>query len=171
MHSIINPKLILEKGFVYPVDKNSPINADEQLQQVGIDLRLASASMVVGSGVLTLNKEATIKPTLVPLPDTDASFFFQAGRQYSLDFMEGISVPEDMAALIIHRSTINRTIGLVLSGVYDPGFRSSGPSGAIFRPNVDVRIERGYRMAQVLFWSASAANLYDGQYQDEGQTK
>jgi deoxycytidine triphosphate deaminase len=90
---------------------------------------------------------------------------FEAGKQYALDFMEDVTVPDNMAAFIVHRSTINRTIGTITTGVYDPGFRSDAGCGAIFRPLSNVQIQVGYRMAQIIFYTASAASQYDGQYQ------
>jgi len=165
---IVSPAEILEKKIVYPIEEGSPIIVDgehNQLQQVGIDLRLNKAFKVFGKANLTLDSETTIKPSLIEMQKNDNCYFFEANKQYSIDFMEDVEVPEDMAAVVVHRSTINRTIGTVVSGVYDPGFRSKGGCGAIFRPSVDVRIEVGYRMAQIVFFSAESASLYNGQYQ------
>lgn len=166
MTAIINPAEILEKGIVYTAKGVREINKDEQLQQVGIDLRLARASKVTGTATLALNKKHTVKPAFMDLRPTNGFYMFKAGELYSLDFLEDVNVPENMAGMITHRSTVNRTIGTINSGIYDAGFRSSGGCGAVFRPNTDVKIEIGFRLAQILFYTATSANLYDGQYQD-----
>ena len=165
---IISPAQILEKGIVRAADGYPEIVVEgvhNQLQQVGIDLRLAKVYRVAGRGALRLEKRDTVVPELLPMVAHDGIFGFDPDYQYALDFMEDVAVPEDMAALVIHRSTINRTLGTVLSGMYDPGFRSVGGCGAIFRPSSYVTIEVGYRMAQIVFFSAESASLYNGQYQ------
>lgn len=172
MTAIINPKEILEKGIVYPVAGYSDIvtsGNENQVQQVGIDLRLAKAYRVAGSAILSLNKEDNVRPQLFDMQmfalGNDDYYMFEAGKQYAIDFMENVEVPPDMAAMVVHRSTINRTIGTIVSGIYDPGFKSEGGCGAIFRPNTNVQAQVGFRMAQIVFYSASAASMYDGQYQ------
>lgn len=165
MTAIINPALVLDEGVVFTAEDIPEIDREEQLQQVGVDLRLAKASRVVGSAHLTLDKSQTKKPDIIPLQVNNNSYLFKAGQLYSIDFMEDVNVPDNMAGIVKHRSTINRTIGTIESGVYDPGFRSAGGCGAVFRPNCDVVIEIGFRCAQIMFFSATSANLYDGQYQ------
>jgi deoxycytidine triphosphate deaminase len=165
MKSIISPKEILERKIVYTAPQVLEINVEQQMQQVGIDLRLAKASWISGLAEFT-NNTTTLKPSSFEMQIVDNCYFFKAGMQYSLDFFEDISVPEDMAALIINRSSINRYSGVITSGVYDPGFRSKGGCGAMFRPTLDTKIEIGFRVAQVMFFAAESASLYAGQYQD-----
>ena len=167
--AIISPKEILEKNIVYVssgpsivVDDNNPEN---QIQQVGIDLRLIKAYKIAGPAEFYVSKK-TIKPELVELPINDNCYLFKAGEQYAIDFIEDVIIPSDMAALIINRSTVNRFSGTITSGVFDPGFRSKGGCGAIFRPTYTTKIEVGFRMAQIVFYSASSASLYAGQYQN-----
>lgn len=161
---IISPKEILEKKIVYTAPGAPEIDIKEQMQQVGIDLRLARAQLV--KGIARFTKGATDKPLFHDLQVSNGCYLFKAGEQYSLDFYEDVSVPEDMAAQIINRSSINRHSGVITSGVYDPGFRSKGGCGAMFRPTIDTTIEVGFRVAQIVFFSAESATLYDGQYQD-----
>lgn len=169
--AIISPLEILEKKIVYVEDGELITSGDEnQIQQCGIDLRLAKAYRIAGAVEFFTTKKS-IKPNLLEMPITDNCYLFKAGQQYSLDFLEDITVPEDMAALIINRSTINRFSGTVSSGLYDPGFRSKGGCGAVYRPTIDTKIELGFRMAQVVFYSAKSASLYNGQYQDSKEKK
>ena len=164
--AIISPLEILEKKIVYVDGGELILSGDEnQMQQCGIDLRLAKAYNISGPTEFFVSKKST-KPDLFPLAISDNCYLFKAGQQYALDFVEDISVPEDMAAMIINRSTINRFSGTISSGVYDPGFRSKGGCGAVYRPTRDTKIEIGFRMAQVVFYTAKSASLYSGQYQD-----
>jgi deoxycytidine triphosphate deaminase len=162
---IVSPKEILERGIVSATAGAPEIDVSQQMQQVGIDLRLARAQRVEGLVEFT-NNTTSLKPNFYDMQIIDNCYFFKAGSQYSLDFFEDISVPEDMAALIINRSSINRHSGVITSGVYDPGFRSKGGCGAMFRPTINTKIEIGFRVAQVMFFTAESASLYNGQYQD-----
>jgi deoxycytidine triphosphate deaminase len=162
MKAIVNPKHILEQNVVY--SKDMSINESEQLQQSGIDLRLKKAYRITGAAEFRLT--TSVKPSAIELQLVDNCYLFKAGEQYSLDFVEDVSVPEDMAALIINRSSINRNVGFCTSGLFDPGYRSQGGCGAMFRPTIDVKIEKGFRMAQIVFFRSEAASLYNGQYQD-----
>jgi deoxycytidine triphosphate deaminase len=167
--AIVNPKEVLEKGIIYVesgptiiVDEENPEN---QCQQVGIDLRLAKAFKIVGPVEFSVSKKTT-KPNLIEIAPVNGYYYFESGEQYAIDFIEDVRVPADMAALVINRSTVNRFSGTVTSGVYDPGFQSKGGCGAIFRPTYSTKIEQGFRMAQIVFYRASSASLYSGQYQN-----
>jgi deoxycytidine triphosphate deaminase len=160
----VNPQLLLEKQIVKAAT-GCPALTSDQLQQNGIDLRLAKAERIVGNLALYANG-TTHKPDLVDMQTTNNTYLFRAGEQYSLTFMEDVEIPSGMGALIIHRSTINRFAGTILSGHMDSGYNSKGGCGATFRPSSDTTIEIGARVAQIIFDEAEAASLYNGQYQD-----
>lgn len=160
----INPKVLLERGILKAAPSQPPLTID-QPQQNGIDLRLASAEILVGKLELYASGKS-IKPSFHELQLTNNCYLFKAGQQYSLTFMEDVDIPSDMGALIIHRSTINRFSGIIISGHMDSGFRSQGGCGATFYPSRDTIIEVGARVAQIIFDSAESASLYNGQYQD-----
>jgi len=162
---LLNPKKALDEGWLYASPNAPSINIEKQLQQSGIDLRLKMAEKVVGAGVLSENKQESQNPSLVELQLVDDFYLFKGGETYSLTFMEDVKVPENAAALVIHRSSINRFFGIITSGLYDAGFFSKGGCGAVFRPNTDVKIKVGTRVAQIIFFSAESATLYNGQYQ------
>lgn len=162
---LLNPKNILDENLVYATDPTLPINISKQLQQSGIDLRLKAAEKVVGTGVLSENKQECQNPSFVEMQLVDGFYLFKAGETYSLTFMEDVKIPENAAALIVHRSSINRHFGIITSGVFDGGFYSKNGCGAVFRPSTDVKIRVGTRVAQIIFFSAESATLYNGQYQ------
>jgi deoxycytidine triphosphate deaminase len=166
--AIINPLEVLERKVVYTIDSAPAIfttGPESQIQQVGIDLRLAKAYRVHGPVEFYTSKKS-VKPELTELQLTENCYLFKAGHQYSIDFLEDVNVPEDMAGIVWHRSTFNRFSGNLMSGWFDPGFKSQGGCGAVFRPSLDTVVELGFRMAQVVFYSASSASLYSGQYQN-----
>ena len=170
--AIINPKIILDNGWVRPFEGRSPIIIDPNdgecaLQQNGIDLRLDEVQVADGASVFTLGKKADIRCKYYKLePDSDNNRFpLFPDRQYALDFMELVDVPENMFAYIFVRSSLNRYSGIFLTGAWDSGFR--GRLGGIFRPYIPTFIERGVRVAQIVFFSADTHRMYEGQYKDQ----
>lgn len=164
----INPKKILEANYVKPAPNAPPLILEGdncQIQQSGIDLRLAKAEKVVGIAELYNDKSLDIRPSYLPMQVVENCYLFQAGEQYSLTFMEDVEIPGNMCATIFHRSTINRGVGTIFSALFDGGFKSKGGCGATFRPLVNTKIEIGTRLAQIVFEDAETASLYNGQYQ------
>lgn len=163
--AIVNPEILLNEGVVYSA--STPIDRKEQLQQVGVDLRLNKVYKVVGDTTLKLQKADCKKASFVEVvPDEDGVFHFEGGELYNVDFIEDVKVPAGVAGFVKQRSTINRTIGTVESGWYDSGFESKGGCGAVFRPLKNCSIEHSYRLGQIVFWYGDNATMYDGQYQN-----
>lgn len=169
--AIVDPKYVLDQGWVTPFNEFPDIVVDSEdgecaLQQNGIDLRLAEASMAIGNSRFTLYKEEEERCSYHPLqPDQKSIFTFQAGKQYAVEFMEWIDIPENMSAYILMRSSFNRYSGTLLSAWWDSGFR--GRLGCIYRPSVDTTVEFGVRMAQVVFIRSDSCRSYEGQYKDQ----
>lgn len=161
----VNPKLILEKQYIKPAD-NMPEIEDKQIQQNGIDLRICKVERV--TGIYHLGKNGNlVNPTFTEiLPGDDGFFFFDPNCFYNITFMEDCFIPSGMCAQVIHRSSLNRHVGVVFSGLMDSGFCSKGGCGAVFRPQLPCKIEYGTRVAQIIFDTGEEATLYNGQYQN-----
>ena len=169
--AIVNPKWILDNGYVKPFDGNPAIVTDPNdpecaLQQNGIDLRLDTVQAADGATRFSLGKKRDTRCTYYPLePDAQNDFLFFPGKQYAVDYMEWVEIPQGTAAYIFVRSSVNRYSGVLLTGLWDAGFR--GRAGAIYRPYIPTTVERGVRMAQIVFFRADSYRPYEGQYQDQ----
>jgi dUTP pyrophosphatase len=169
--AIVNPKTILDLGAVRPYEGRPPIIIDPRddecaLQQNGIDLRLDEVQAADGTTIFTLHKKNDMRCKYYKLEsDAEGMFRLYPGKQYALDFFEEVNVPKDMAAYIFVRSSLNRYSGIFMTGLYDTGFK--GRIGGIFRPYVPTFIERGCRVAQIVFFNADSHRAYEGQYQDQ----
>jgi len=165
---IINPKKIIEDKII-TFDPDYPM-IPEQIQQVGIDLRIDKASYILGKAVLTDDKDERIMPEYREMELGDNDYYhFIAGRAYAIDMMEYVRVPANMMALITHRSTLNRSGIILLGSIYDAGFK--GTIGATMRCMNDVAIKKGTRVAQIVFYEAAAASTYKGKYQGQKSHK
>lgn len=172
--SILNPKYFLDNNYIKTSDENYPILEDKQLQQNGIDLRLAKVfklelkenQEIWLSEFKSLDTTKSLELREIPLQDD--TWYLEPNTAYNVQFLEDCEIPEDVSAFIRHRSTINRFVGTVTSGWYDSGFKSSGGCGAILRTdNNPVIIDKHFRLAQIIFLESNSNSLYDGQYQEK----
>jgi deoxycytidine triphosphate deaminase len=169
--AIINPKKILEMGIVKHLEGRPPIISDPKdgecaLQQNGIDLRLDEVQVAEGTTSFTLYKkqDTRCKYSKIDLND-DNVFHLYPTKQYAFDCYEEVDIPKNMGAYIFARSSINRYSGIFLCSWWDSGFR--GRLGGIFRPYIPTFIERGCRIAQIVFFSTDSYRQYEGQYQNQ----
>ncbi len=110
---------------------------DTEIQQVGIDLTIAET--------VRLNH----------------------GEHKAVRLNEVVSVPDDMFALIFSRSTFNRQGVLITATVFEPGWKGI-PVLSIFNfSGSRFTIEKNTRIAQIIFFKADAASVYNGQYQNQ----
>jgi deoxycytidine triphosphate deaminase len=59
---------------------------------------------------------------------------------------------------------------MITSGVYDPGFEVD-EMGAVLIATQPIMIEKGARVAQIIIFDNSEAELYDGQWMGEKDVK
>jgi len=91
------------------------------------------------------------------------------GEHKAVRLNEIVSVPDDMFALIFSRSTFNRQGILITSTVFEPGWQGI-PTVSIYNLSGDYfSITKDTRIAQIIFFKADAASVYNGQYQNQNQ--
>lgn len=157
----LNPQKVYAEGYITSTESNYPID-ERQIQQVGIDLRVKNILQIKGS--LQVSVENKILPSYVPLRLNKNTWNLNPGA-YCIDMFEHVSIPEDCAAFVIHRSTFNSS-GIVITGsTYDAGFQ--GTVGATMYAFTPLAIEIGSRVAQMIFIKGESASLYEGSYQDK----
>jgi dUTP pyrophosphatase len=139
--------------------------------QVGYDLTIKAVKKVKGGMVLKdktiVDEYEEIPPTLTP---TGKYVYHLMPGTYSITFDQGCSLPEDRTAFIRHRSSMLRCGASITSGVYDPGFEVDEMGGIMFVTQ-DIHIERGARVAQIIMFENTPAEVYNGQWQGQKDVK
>ena len=80
---------------------------------------------------------------------------------------EVVRVPHDLFALIFSRSTFNRQGVLITATVFEPGWKGI-PVLSIFNfSGSRFTIPKNTRIAQIIFFKANPASVYNGQYQNQ----
>ena len=138
--------------------------------QVGYDLTLKEVKRINGGTVLS---DKTIVDSYTGVTEYELEgrvrFSLEPGT-YSLTFEQGVKLPSNKTAFIRHRSSILRCGGIITSGVYDPGFEVD-EMGAVLIATQPIMIEKGARVAQIIIFDNSEAQLYDGQWQGTKDVK
>ena len=159
---IHNPQKIANDGLVRPTVK-------DQIQQNGIDLTIKDVTRLYGHAEVRVDTKrlpGATKTNTTETLDKHKQWRLEAGNAYIANLNETVKIPKDMCALIVMRSTFNRCGCLIMGCVFDSGYEGK-PSLSIY-PHVDIFIEENTRIAQILFFDAESAKLYDGQYQHQG---
>jgi len=161
---IINPQVAIDEGWItFPEE---PIN-DQQLQPNGIDLRLKIAWKVPIHTPFKLYKDRTCHLNRYraegSLHKDIPVIIMERMMCYNVESFEFVSIPENVAAYVIGRSSLNRNGVFCRSTLYDSGFKDY--VGAAVYPFVPCHLHYGARFAQIIFMEAQSAKMYDGQYQ------
>ena len=138
--------------------------------QVGYDLTLKEVKQINGGLVSTKSTTVTPYEDVIAFTLEGQEFFSLTAGSYSLTFEQGVKLPSNKTAFIRHRSSILRCGAIITSGVYDPGFEVD-EMGAVLIVTRPMMIEKGARVAQIIIFDNSEAELYDGQWQGNKDVK
>lgn len=143
-----------------------------QIQQVSLDLTIASIAEVGDNGSIYVNKKAELphycdlKVSMGLVGDKPEKGFYLQPGFYALEFNESVEVPLDKAVQVIHRSSLLRSGVEIKSAIYDPGF--NGQLGAFAVVHKPIFIELGARIACVYGFTCTEVSdelKYQGNYQ------
>ena len=146
---IVDPHKIVEMGVVRLAERS-------KIQQNGIDITIRSLKEIVGCSGSNMAKYCDC--------DLKTSIVLKPGAAYDFTCNEYVDVPNDMAAIIIMRSTFNRLGAFITTGLYDAGFKNY--IGGVIHTTIPFILEPNMRIAQIVFMRSEGIAQYNGQYQD-----
>jgi deoxycytidine triphosphate deaminase len=145
--------------------------------QVGYDLTLHQVKQICsGNHKLTQSGSDIDQSAYIPVPlminphNEKEKLWALAPGVYSITFHQGCSLPNNIKAEIVHRSSLLRMGVEIKSAVYDPGFKTEF-MGAVMVVHNTVTIEYGSRVAQILMAETQLSEEYAGQFQGEKDIK
>jgi dUTP pyrophosphatase len=145
------------------------VDIEAQLQPNGIDLRLERVQRLTSPALLGASdavREPSAREDLKP--DADGWWDLHQGA-YVIGYREKVNLPPDLTALLRPRSSLLRSGVTVHGAVWDAGYSGRGEGLlAVMNPR-GYRIQRGARIAQLVFFRLSRATAagYAGRYQGE----
>ncbi len=131
------------------------------LQQAGYDLRVDTIYRISGEPFLGVNERRL--PQIKEIRDNIVSV---KPMEYLLvKTVEEINMPLDLAAIVLPRTTLFRMGISLRTGVVDPGYKGALVFGLKNESKLDIGIERGARIAQIIFMKVEGRTApYKGRY-------
>lgn len=167
---IISPNEAIQLGYItFPVLMTDEFKK-KCVQQNGIDITLDLLHSLSSEqlGILS-EKERVYKPLTTVKPFNWASadelhFKIENNVVYDWSSLFTLDIPENVCAILIVRSSLNRIGGTINAGNYDSGYRGL-IGGSLTSRAGDILIAPGTRIAQIMFYKTESASLYNGAYQ------
>ena len=134
----------------------------EQIQPNGIDLTIREVYTFEESGALT-RSERRIPKYRELKSDT---WFLEMGT-YLVRYNEYIRIPQNAVAIVLPRSSLLRMGATIYTALWDSGYEGRGIGLLqVFNPK-GIKLERGARIAQIIFISARSSGAYRGRWKGE----
>lgn len=138
--------------------------SSDQLQPNGIDLKVSEIYSFKESG--TLMKHERVIPKYKKLNST---VWFLRNGAYLIRYNEYIRVPPNAIAIVLPRSSLLRMGATIYTALWDSGYEGRGIGLLhVFNPH-GIKLEKGARVAQIIFISARSTGTYTGIWKGEGR--
>ena len=145
------------------------VDVASQLQPNGIDLRLDRVQRLTSPALLG-SADAVREPSAREDLDPDGDGWWDLHQgAYVIGYREKVNLPPDLTALLRPRSSLLRSGVAIHGAVWDAGYSGRGEGLlAVMNPR-GYRIQRGARVAQLVFFRLSrpTGEGYAGRYQGE----
>ncbi|WP_255170616.1 deoxyuridine 5'-triphosphate nucleotidohydrolase [Natrononativus amylolyticus] len=151
----------------FVADHVSPTAAD-QVQPNGVDLTLDVVFDQLEPGRITADGTEIGDRVARPLEQLDRkapdTYYLPEGT-YVARYRERIAIPEGHVGFVYPRSSLMRNSCMLNTAVWDAGYEGRGEG--LLQVHHDIELERGARIAQLVFAEADHEEIYDGSYQGE----
>lgn len=155
----ISPQKAINEGWVSGIT-----NPEKQVQPNAIDFTIDKVFNISDDTPFGISEDSnSMKGSTLCEPASGGWLIKEHGMIDCLSDMY-CDLPEGVAAMLVIRSTLARNGLMLVSGLYDSGFK--GHIGFLLhnRANTTAHFGCGARVGQIVFIQAEKAGLYQGQY-------
>ena len=145
------------------------VDRSSQLQPNGIDLRVERVQRLLSAASFGAAEIARVAAARDEVP-SDADGWWDLGQgAYVITYREKVNLPAHLTALLRPRSSLLRSGVAIHGAVWDAGYSGRGEGLLSVLNASGYRLQRGARVAQLVFFRLSSATLegYAGRYQGE----
>jgi len=142
---------------------------ETQLQPNGFDLTIEEIRMFANAGSLGKLNADRVLPDLELVHPGDRGFIALPPGPYHITYAETVAIPSDLMAFGRPRSSLTRGGVAIHTAVWDAGYVGRSTSLLVVSNPFGFRVERGARVAQLVFarLSRPVDHGYAGVYQGE----
>ena len=169
--------MILSKSEILEgIEKNNLasdyIDLGKQIQPSSFDMTVAKLYRVTSKGSIDFDNSQRVLSKSEEVTFDSEGWAELSPGEYKLQFNEVLSLPLDVAAVTILRSSVMRCGCMMHSGFWDPGYTGRGES-VLLVGSQGLRIKKNAKIAQAVFYrlSTPAGEGYAGVHQNEGTAK
>ncbi len=144
------------------------IDLDTQLQPAGFDITVGKVFSFEGVGTLDFSNKKRTLPHIYELKFND--YIILKPGVYIATPNEYVSIPKELAAILLPRSS-SLSCGMeVHTALWDPGYKGRGR--IYVSVNKEIKIYKNARIAQLVFFTVKEPEReYDGDYNGEDLLK
>lgn len=150
--------------FIHPVNASTEVTNidDTMIQPNTVDLRVDKVYRI-GAGPMHIDEEEKIhRKSMEIFPDEDGNFLLSPGC-YEMQSNQQVEIAEGEVALVLGRSTFNRNGVLIISSIYDSGFKDYAGATA-YNIGGETTVKPNTRFAHLIIAKAESLHKYDGDY-------
>ncbi len=145
------------------------LDPEVQVQPAGIDLTLAKVFELEGEGIIDFSNERRKLPKYKEIVPKDGYWMLEKGT-YNATMNEYIKLPNNIAAIVLPRSSALVCGIEAHSALWDPGYEGRG--FLHFTITRDVKIYENARIVQMVFFKVSGETEgYNGMFKGEDLLK
>jgi len=150
--------------FIHPVNASTEVTNidDTMIQPNTVDLRVDKVYRI-GAGPMHIDEEEKIhRKSIEIFPDEDGNFLLSPGC-YEIQSNQQVEIAEGEVALVLGRSTFNRNGVLIISSIYDSGFKDYA-GATVYNIGGETTVKPNTRFAHLIIAKAESLHKYDGDY-------
>ena len=150
--------------FIHPVNASTEVTNidDTMIQPNTVDLRVDKVYRI-GAGPMHIDEEEKIhRKSMEIFPDEDGNFLLSPGC-YEMQSNQQVEIAEGEVALVLGRGTFNRNGVLIISSIYDSGFKDYA-GATVYNIGGETTVKPNTRFAHLIIAKAESLHKYDGDY-------
>tara|TARA_B100001996_G_scaffold333088_1_gene282524 strand:+ start:219 stop:689 length:471 start_codon:yes stop_codon:yes gene_type:complete len=151
--------------FIHPVNASTEVTNidDTMIQPNTVDLRVDKVYRI-GAGPMHIDEEEKIhRKSIEQKVDKDGNFVLDHGACYEIQSKQHIEIAEGEIAILLGRSTFNRNGVLIISSIYDSGFKDYA-GATLYNIGGETTVKPNTRFAHLIIAKAESLHKYDGDY-------
>lgn len=122
-----------------------------QIQPTGIDFSVKTIYEWKDRGVIDFTNKDRKIPEIKEIKKVNGIYYLSMGA-YMIEFEEQVKIPNNIAGLMLSRSSLNRMGAFVTGALIDPGFEGSISVALNIINPYGLNIKEGARIAQWIFF-------------------
>jgi len=151
--------------FIHPVNAFTKVTNidDTMIQPNTVDLRI-NKIFKIGRGPMHIDEDKKEHRKLIEQEvDENGNYVLGLGEVFEIESNQQVEIAEDEIALVLGRSTFNRNGVLIVSSIYDSGFKDYA-GATLYNLGGETTVKPNTRFAHLVIAKAESLHKYDGDY-------